>query len=96
MVVSSCRDFGLSLDAMTCLSRNDSNKDIFQKVNKPQKNKRRNFFNMVDIDVKKRMLVCQDESYSLDDVCVFGSWDESKKCTLRNTNKEVAELNYRR
>ena len=95
MVVSSCREYGLTLDAITCLSRNDPDKDIFKKVKKPQKNKRRNFFNMVDIDVKKRMLVCQDESYSLDDVCVFGSDLDSRKCTLKNTNKEVVELNYR-
>ena len=88
MIVSSCRDFGITLDAMTCLSRRDPKKDIFKKVKKPQKNKRRNFFNMVDI--KDGMLVCQSESYRLDNICVY---DQSRNCTLDNTNNEVVELN---
>ena len=92
MVVSSRRKYGESLDAMTCLSRRDPKKDIFKKVKKPQKNKRRNFFNMVDI--KDGMLVCQkeEERYPLDDVCKAD--DTFRPCTLKNTNNEVVELTY--
>lgn len=61
-----CR-FAISLEAFTCLSRRDPNKDIFMKVKKKQK--RRNFYNMVDI--KDGMLICQEERYLLDKVCVF-------------------------
>ena len=92
MVVSSCRDDGITLDAMTCLSRRDPKKDIFKKVKKPQKNKRQNFYNMVDI--KDGMLVCQSESYRLDNICVYGG--QSRNCTLKNTNNEVVELNYQK
>ena len=92
MVVSSCR-YDITLDAMTCLSRRDPNKDIFKKVKKQQKSKRRNFYNMVDIDLKKRMLECQKERYPLDGVCKAD--DKRRPCTLKNTNNEVVELNYR-
>ena len=34
-----------------------------------KKQKRRNFYNMVDI--KDGMLICQEERYLLDKVCVF-------------------------
>ena len=79
---------------MTCLSRNDSNKDIFKKFRKPQKKKRRNFYSMVDIDLKKRMLMCKNENYSLENVCVFENRSQSRLCTLKKTNNEVVELNY--
>ena len=95
MIVSSCRVVGITLDAMTCLSRRDPDKDIFKKVKKQQKSKRRNFYNMVDIDLKKRMLECQKERYPLDDVCTFSSLSQSRNCTLDNTNNEIVELNYR-
>ena len=94
MIVSSFRDLGITLDAMTCLSRHDPDKDIFKKVKKQQKSKRRNFYNMVDIDLKKRMLECQKERYPLDAVCRFDV-RRSRNCTLKNTNNEVVELNYR-
>ena len=94
MVVSSCR-YGITLDAMTCLSRRDPNKDIFKKVKKSHINKRWNIYNMVDIDLKKRMLECQKERYPLDDVCMFRDLDQSRKCTLDNTNNEAVELNFR-
>lgn len=78
---------------MTCLSRNDySRKDIFKKVKKPQKNKRRNFYNLVDI--KDGKLVCQHESHELHDVCVFDRLDVRRKCTLKNSNNEFVELNF--
>ena len=92
MVVSSCRDFGITLDAIICLSRHDPDKEIFKKVKKPQKSKRRNFYNMVDIDVKNRMFECQKESYLLDEACLND--ERSRKCTLDNTNNEAIELNY--
>ena len=76
---------------MTCLSRHDPGKDIFKKVKKQQKSKRRNFYNMVDIDLKKRMLECQKERYPLDGVCNYN--DTYRPCTLKNTNNEVVELN---
>ena len=95
MVVSSCRGYGITLDAMTCLSRRDPNKDIFKKVKKQQKSKRRNYYSMVDIDLKKRMLECQKERYPLDDVCTFFYWSQSRTCTLDNTNNEIVELDYR-
>ena len=91
MVVSSCSN-GMTLDAMTCLSRHDPDKDNFKKVKKQQKSKRRNFYNMVDIDLKKRMLECQKERYPLDGVCKDDH--KSRPCTLKNTNNEVVELNY--
>ena len=89
MVVSSCRKYGFTLDAMTCLSRRDPYKDIFKGVKKSHINKRWNFYNMVDI--KDGMLVCQSESYRLDNICVYGI--QSRNCTLDNTNNEVVELN---
>ena len=94
MIVSSCSDVGITLDAMTCLSRHDPGKDIFKKVKKSHINKRWNFYNMVDIDLKKRMLECQKERYPLDAVCRFDV-RRSRNCTLKNTNNEVVELNYR-
>ena len=94
MVVSSCR-YGITLDAMTCLSRRDPNKDIFKKVKKQQKSKRRNFYNMVDIDLKERMLECQNESYPLHDICMFEDFLTGKDCTLKNTNNELVDLDYR-
>ena len=92
MLVFSRRKYGITLDAMICLSRRDPNKDIFKKVKKQQKSKRRNFYNMVDIDLKKRMLECQKERYPLDAVCNYNH--TSRPCTLKNTNNEVVELNY--
>ena len=78
---------------MTCLSRRDPNKDIFKKVKKSHINKRWNFYNMVNIDLKMRMLAGQKESYPLDAVC-NNYHDYSRPCTLKNTNNEVVELNY--
>ena len=92
MVVSSCRDY-MTVDAMTCLSRREPNKDIFKKVKKPQKSKRRNFYNLLTI--KDGMLVCQSESYRLDNICVYDDY-QSRNCTLDNTNNEVVELHYRK
>ena len=94
MVVSSCRKYGFTLDAMTCLSRRDPYKDIFKKVKKQQKSKRRNYYSMVNIDLKKRMLECQKESYPLDTLCNY--YDMSTPCTLKNTNNEIVELDPRR
>ena len=91
MIVSSCR-YGMTLAAMTCLSRHDPDKDIFKKVKKSHINKRRNFYKMVNIDLKKRMLECQTERYPLDGVCKDDY--KSRPCTLKNTNNEVVELNY--
>ena len=91
MVVSSCR-FGITLDAMTCLSRRDPDKDIFKKVKKAHINKRWNYYSMVNIDLKKRMLECQKEHYPLDGICKDDH--KSRPCTLKNTNNEVVELNY--
>ena len=92
MVVSSCR-YGITLDAMTCLSRRDPNKDIFKKVKKSHIiNKRWNFYKMVDINLKKMMLECQKESYPIsDDLCKDD--DKRRPCTLKNTNNEVVDLN---
>ena len=93
MVVSSCRNDAITLDAITCLSRHDPGKDIFKKVKKSQKSKRRNFHNLLDINDGR--LVCRSESHQLDDICMFDDSWHSKKCTLDNTNNEVVELNYR-
>ena len=92
MIVSSCSDVGITLDAMTCLSRHDPGKDIFKKVKKSHINKRWNFYNMVDI--KDGMLVCQkeEERYLLDDVCKGD--DKFRSCTLDNANNEAVDLNY--
>ena len=84
---------GITQDAITCLSRHDPDKDNFKKVKKQQKSKRRNFYNMVDIDLKKRMLECQKERYPLDTVCNY--YGKSRPCTLKNTNNEIVELDYR-
>ena len=91
MVVSSCRPFGITLDAMTCLSRRDPNKDIFKKVKKQQKNKRHNFYNLMPDD---GMLVCQNESYPLKEVCLFRDRWQRKNCTLKNAN--AVNLNHLR
>ena len=79
---------------MTCLSRHDSDKDIFNKVKKSHINKRWNLYKMVNIDLKKRMLECQKESYPLDTLCNY--YDMSTPCTLKNTNNEIVELDPRR
>ena len=93
MFASSFSEYSINLGALTCLSRNDPDKDIFKIVKKPQKKRRRNFYNLVDI--KDGWLVCQSETYSLDNICVGGK-QESKLCTLKNTNNEVVDLGYLR
>ena len=45
------------------------------------------------VDIKDGMLVCQSESYRLDEICMFDYRGQSKECTLDNTNNEVVELN---
>ena len=82
----------MTVDSLTCLSRGDPNKDIFNGMKKLQKKKRHNFYNMVEI--RNGRLICQNESYSLDDVCRDNRKD--RKCTLKNTNNEVVDLNYER
>ena len=71
----------MSLEAFTCLSRRDPNKDIFMKVKK--KHRRRNFYNHVDI--KDGMLICQKEKerYLLDKVCVFDDYEDHLKLYSR-------------
>ena len=73
----------LSLDAMTCLSRNDSNKiNIFAKK---EGKKRWNLFALVD--VHDGMLICKNKNYSIDELCHSS---QKQNCTLKSG--EVVEL----
>ena len=78
----------MNLDAITCLSRNDFNKDNFMKVRKHSVKKRRNFYNLVEVDIITGMLVCQNESIALEDICKDNTKDP-QKCTLKNTNEVI-------
>lgn len=91
-IFSSSSENDTSLDAITCLSRNDPNKDIFKKVKKTQKKKRRNFYNLVDI--KDGTLSCQNKTFKIQNICVNDAPRNSKICTLKNTNNEVVELDH--
>ena len=75
---------------MTCLSRRDSDKDIFDSgtQKKPKTKRRWNFYSLIDI--KGGNLTCQneDETYSIDELC-HQFTEDNQKCTLDGTTVDL-------
>ena len=71
----------LELDKFTCISRKDSNKDIFKQRKEINQNKRRNF--NILLDVKDGKLMCMNETFSIESLCHMRF---NSKCMLPGTN----------
>ena len=67
---------------MTCLSRMERNKNIFDsKQNEgTAKKKRWNFF--AEVEIKDGNLTCQNRNYTFDEICDIERGNQ--KCTFRN------------
>ena len=84
LILFSCSsEYGLSSESMTCLSRTDVNKNLFDGKQKLQigKKKRWNFF--LQVEIKDGHLLCQDKRYSIDHLCDFGI-KRSQQCTFKD------------
>ena len=68
---------------MTCLSRMDEGKNIFDNNQRAQlgKKKRWNFY--AELDIKNGKLICQNETYYIDDVCDIAKG--GLNCILKNS-----------
>lgn len=77
----------MSTETITCLSRKDPDKDLFANVEK-QRKKRWNYY--LWIDIKNGTLICQNETYPINELCEEQSG--SQPCTLPNSN-DIVELN---
>ena len=67
---------------MTCLSRKDPNKDIFN----TQKRKRWNFYPLLRIS--NGTLFCDKERYDIKDLCYVNAFDQ--KCTINGVKVELS------
>ena len=81
-----CRIVLKNLNEMTCISRRDKNKNLFSMQNNI-KRRRWNLYPLIAFE--KGMLVCANESYPLEDLCLYEYNAKSQPCTLLGTTETV-------
>ena len=80
---------GMKYDYYECLSRSDSNKNIYDVEYGHGILKRRNYYPLIEIT--NGNLSCQNEMYSMNSICENDK--DNKPCTLPGSTNTIDDLN---